>query len=400
MFAHEIKEAAFALKEHLIEIRRDLHRYPEPAREEFRTQEKVIAELKAIGITEMKTYYKTGVAATIRGEKPGKTIAIRADMDALNVTEETGLEFSSLNQGVSHACGHDGHVAMLLGAGRILYNMRTLLQGNVKLIFQPAEEDGLHGGGAQWMVNEGVLADDPQVDFIIGQHIAPNLRTGIIASKSGPIFATSDLFTIEIIGQGGHSSTPHLTKDPIVCAAQVVLALQTVVARNVDPLETVVLSIGVFEAGSRHNIIPDSARLIGSARSYTEENSALSRKRIREIVEGICQAHNQTAKIEFTKGYSSVINDAAMYEKAKHWGSNLVGKENFIVTRPLSSGEDFSNYLSDIPGVYFLIGAKYGEEEERILHSPTFTFDEDALPYGVMNFCSMAVNYLNEESAV
>ena len=395
MLAKEIKKEAFALKPHVIAIRRDLHRYPEPSQKEFRTQQKIIEELHAIGITELKTYYKTGVAAIIRGSELGKTIGIRADMDALYITENTGLAFSSANPGIAHSCGHDGHVAMLLGAARILFKLKDKIKGSVKLIFQPAEEDGLNGGGSQWMIKEGVLTDDPKVDFVIGQHLAPHIPAGYIASKSGPLFTTSDLFAIEILGKGGHSSAPHLAKDPIVCAAQVILGLQTIVSRNIDPFDTVVLSVCVVEAGKRHNVIPDTAKLVGSARSYSEESSFLCRKRIREIVEGICTANDLTSKISFTKSYGPVINDEEMFEKCKQWVAATIGEEFFIEAQPQSSGEDFSNFAAEIPGVYFLVGAKYGNGEPLVPHTPSFTFDEEALPYGIINLCAVALNYLN-----
>lgn len=394
----EIKEAALGLAVHVIEIRRDLHRHPEPSQQEFRTQRKIIEELHSIGITEIKKYYNTGLAAVIRGREPGKTIGLRADMDALYVEEDTGLEFSSVHPGIAHSCGHDGHVAMLLGAARILYDMRDNLKGCVKLIFQPAEEDGLNGGGSQWMIKEGVLTDDPSVDFVIGQHLAPHIPTGYIASKSGPLFTTSDLFSIEVIGKGGHSSTPQATKDPIVCAAQIILGLQTIVSRNIDPFDTVVLSICVVEAGKRHNIIPDNATLVGSARSYYESSSALCRKRIQEIVEGICQAGGLTSKITFTKSYGPVINDEQMFNKCKQWVSQVIGEQYFIQAQPLSSGEDFSNFTAQIPGVYFLVGAQFKDKEPLVPHSPSFTFDEDALVYGMINLCAVAVHYLHENA--
>ena len=396
MYEIEIRREALELKQHVIEIRRDLHRHPEPSQKEFRTQQKIIEELHAIGITEMKTYYTTGIAAIIRGKGFGKTIGIRADMDALYITEDTGLEFSSENAGIAHACGHDGHVSMLLGAARILYSMRDRFKGCVKLIFQPAEEDGLNGGGSQWMIKEGVLTDEPSIDFVIGQHLAPHIPAGYIASKSGPLFTTSDLFSIDIFGKGGHSSAPHFTKDPIVCAAQIILGLQTIVSRNINPADTVVLSICVVEAGKRHNVIPDTARLVGSARSYHEKSSALCRKRIQEIVDGICTAGGLTAKVSFTKSYGPVINDEEMFEKCKKSVSGVIGEKHFIQAQPQSSGEDFSNFTTEIPGVYFLVGAKFGDGEPLVPHSPSFTFDEEALPFGIMNLCVIAVNYLNE----
>lgn len=397
MLEQAIRAGVFAAKDRMVEIRRDLHRHPELSKKEFRTQQQIIDELQSIGITDIKKYYNTGIAAVIWGGFPGKTIGLRADMDALMIEETTGLPFASENPGVSHSCGHDGHVAMLLGAARVLYSFRDLLHGNIKLIFQPAEEDGLNGGGSKWMVEEGVLTHEPAVDFVIGQHIAPHLEAGVISSKAGPFFTTSDLFTIEVIGKGGHSSAPQNSRDPVVAAAQIVLALQTIVSRSVDPLDTAVLSIGIIEGGTRHNVIPDTVRLIGSGRCYTEENSALIKKRIREIVGGITSAMEMTANVTFKKSYGPVINDEELFEKCRGWSSAVLEPGKFIVAKtPNTGGEDFSNFSAHIPGVYFLVGARCVDGEQSGLHTGGFTFNEDALPWGAANLCAVAVNYLNE----
>ena len=399
MLEREVMEGAFAAKERMVEIRRDIHRHPELSQKEFRTQQKIIEELRSIGITEMKKYYNTGLAAVIRGAAPGKTIGMRADMDALPIEETTGLPFASQNPGVSHSCGHDGHVAMLLGAARVLYALRDRLRGNVKLIFQPAEEDGLNGGGSQWMVREGVMTNEPAVDFIIGQHVAPHLEAGVSSSKAGPFFTTSDLFTIEVIGREGHSSAPQNSRDPVVAAAQIVLALQTIVSRSIDPQDTAVLSIGIIEGGARHNIIPARVRLVGGARSYTEEISATVRKRMREIVSGVAAAMDLSAEIAFKKSYGPVVNDEGMFGKCRAWAGAVLEPGKFVEAKtPNAAGEDFSNFTSDTPGVYFLVGARCARGEQFEPHTGRFTFNEDALPWGAVNLCAVAVNYLNENA--
>lgn len=393
-----ICESAKAYSQEVIALRREFHRNPEPSREEKETQKRIIEELRKIGITEIKTYYNTGLAAVIRGGKPGKTIGIRADMDALYIEENTGLPFSSQNPGVCHACGHDGHMAMLLGAAKILYEMKESLHGNVKLIFQPAEEDGLNGGGSQYMIREGVLTDEPAVDFVIGQHIGPAFPAGQIVCKPGPFFSTSDLFTITVKGKGGHSAFPQTGRDPIVAQAQIVMALQTIVSRSTDPFDAVVISVGTVHGGTRHNIIPDTVTLSGSGRSFTEENSAMIRRRIGEICEGTARAMDLTVDVEFKKSYGPVFNDPEMFKRCAAWVRNVLGEDSFFEDqKPQMAGEDFANFSAVVPGVYFVVGAKCPDRQQYPLHSPKFVFNEDALYYGVCNLCAAAAGYLEAD---
>ena len=386
-------------KDHIIELRRAFHQHPEPSRQETESQQRILAELQDIGITEYKTYYNTGLAAVIRGGRPGPTIGIRADMDALYIEEATGLPFASKREGVSHACGHDGHMAMLLGAARVLYALRDRLRGNVKLIFQPAEEDGMNGGGSQHMIREGVLTDAPKVDFVIGQHIAPVYPVGSIVCRPGPFFSTSDLFTITIRGKGGHSAMPQLCRDPIVAQAQLVMALQTLASRSADPFDPVVVSIGMVNGGTRHNIIPDTVTLSGSGRSFTEESSAMVRRRVSEICAGVAAAMDLQIDVEFKKSYGPVINDRAMYARCAAWVRAALGPDAFVeADRPQMAGEDFANFSAAVPGVYFLVGAKCEDRPQYPVHSPGFTFDERALYYGVCNLCAVACGYLEAEA--
>jgi len=384
-------------KQRVIELRREFHRFPEPSREEKQSQARIIKELERIGITEIKTYYNTGLAAVIRGGHPGRTIGIRADMDALYVEESTGLPFSSENPGVSHACGHDGHMAMLLGAAMVLYEMKDELYGNVKLIFQPAEEDGMHGGGSQHMIREGVMTDAPAVDFVIGQHVAPVLPVGVISSRPGPLFSTSDLFNITVTGKGGHSAMPHLGKDPVVAAAQIILSLQSIVSRSADPFDPVVISVGKIAGGTRHNVIPNEVTISGSGRSFSEETSAMVRRRISAICNGVAEAMELNVDVEFKKSYGPVINDKKMYALCRDWVTSVLGEGCFVESdQPQMAGEDFANFSAAVPGVYFLVGSEYRDGTQYPPHAPGFTFDEGAMEYGVCNLCAVAVGYLAE----
>lgn len=398
MKARRILELAEERRESTVMLRRAFHCDAEPSRGEINTQKRIIAELYAIGITEIKRYYNTGVVAVIRGGFPGKTIAIRADMDALPIPEETGLPFTSINDGVSHACGHDGHMAMLLGAASVLWTLKTELHGNIKLIFQPAEEDGLNGGGSQYMINEGVLTDEPKVDFIIGQHIAPIYPVGTIVSKPGPFFSTSDLFTIKVTGKGGHSAMPQNGRDPIVAAAQLILAIQSITSRSISPFDPVAISVCTINGGTRHNIIPDFVTLSGGARSFSEETSALLRRRMSEICAGTGKMMGVSAEVSFKKSYGPVINDMDMYARCSDWVRRVLGDKAFVqADEPQMSGEDFANFSAIIPGVYFLVGAKCTDRHQYPPHSGKFTFDEDALYYGIVNLCAVACGYLQDD---
>ena len=389
-------EAAKRFFPSAVELRRYFHQNPEPSRFEEGTQKRIIEELGKIGITEIKTYYNTGVAAVIRGGRPGKTIGIRADIDALYVEEKTDLPFASRNPGVCHACGHDGHIAMVIGAAKVLWDIKDSLCGNVKLIFQPAEEDGMNGGGSQHMIREGVLTDEPAVDFVIGQHIAPVYEVGQILSRPGPLFSTSDLFTITVKGKGGHSAFPQQGRDPVVAQAQIVLALQTIVSRTRDPFDPVVISIGTVNGGTRHNIIPDTVTLSGSGRSFTEETSAMIRRRIREICDGVACAMDLKVDVEFKKSYGPVNNDREMYNRCAEWVRGVLGEDSFLeADRPQMAGEDFANFSAAVPGVFFLVGAKCRDREQHSLHSAYFTFDEEALYYGICNLSAVAAGYLS-----
>ncbi|MFW6410323.1 MAG: M20 metallopeptidase family protein, partial [Halanaerobiales bacterium] len=381
------------IKDWVVEIRRDIHRHPEPSQKETRTSKKVAKILKDLGVEVETGYYNTGVAGLIRGKNEGKTLGLRFDMDALEMEEKTELSFSSKNKGVMHACGHDGHTAMGLGVARILMQMRDKLQGNIKLIFQPAEEDAQSGGGAQYMIEEGVL-ENPQVNAMVGMHIWPKLNLGEIGTKVGTIMAASDPVTIDVIGKGAHASLPNMAVDPVVIGSQIVNNLQTIVSRNVDPFEQAVVTIGIFAGGTRYNTIPESVRLEGTVRTFSEEVRDKVYERIHTIAEKTAEAMGGEVDVNYIKSYPPTVNDEKMVNSVKKSIIELRGRENYVeIDRPASGGEDFAYFSRRVPSVYLWLG--YNKEGEEIYppHSPYFDFDEQALVYGIEAFCKIATDW-------
>lgn len=392
----KIMELAQQQYDFMVKTRRDIHQHPEPSTQEFRTQKLIVDELQAIGISEIKKYFNTGVAAVIRGAKPGKTIGIRADMDALLMDEKSGLPFASKIPGVAHACGHDGHTAILLATARVLWQLKNHFHGNVKLVFQPAEENGPQGGGAQYMIREGVLSDDPAVDFMTGLHVNNKYPVGKLISRRGATHAGSDPIYLDLYGVGGHASTPHLNKDPIVAAAQIIVALQTIVSRNINPFDSTVVGISMIQAGTRHNISPEHVHIRGTLRTFKEDVRKFAGKRITSIVENVAQAMDIRAELDIRWNYGPLMNDSAMYEHVRSWLVDLVGPENYIDQEfPNTGGEDFSYFASAVPSTYFWLGTQADDGVVISAHNPAFTFNEKGMPYGVGAFTKIALNYLN-----
>lgn len=393
----QIKQVTHELEEWLVELRRTIHRHPEVSNHEIQTQQLIRRELEAMGITEIKTYFNTGLAAVIRGGHPGPTLGMRADMDALKVTEETGLPYASEVPGVMHACGHDGHVTILLGVAKVLHTFRSELHGNVKLIFQPAEENGPQGGGAKYMIQEGVLTDEPAVDAITGLHILPNFPVGCMAGKANAAHAGSDPIYMDIVGRGGHASQPQQLHDPIVAAATIITSLQTIVSRNLSPFENAVLGISMIEAGTRHNIVPDRVHMRGTLRTFDPEVRSRIGKRIEEIVTCTAQAMDCKAELDIRWNYGPLVNDPSMYELAKTAISDILGPEGFLeVKEPMTFGEDFSYFAQEVPAIYLWLGGRIEDGKERVLHRSDYTFDERALSYGVCAMSKLAMEYLNQ----
>jgi amidohydrolase len=394
----EIKALAQQQQEYMVRIRRDIHQNPEPSTKEFRTQQLVIDELKKIGITEIKKYFDTGVAATIRGGKPGRTIGIRADMDALLMDEKSGLPFASKTPGVAHTCGHDGHTAILLGTAHVLNKIKNTLCGNVKLIFQPAEENGPQGGGAQYMIKEGVLTDEPAVDFMIGLHLNNNYSVGQVISRNGVTHAGSDPFYLDIYGVGGHASKPHLIKDPIVAAAYIITALQTVISRNISPFDNAVVGVSMIEGGTRHNIVPEKVHIRGTIRSFNDDTRRIIGDRITAIVNNVAIAMDVRADLDIRWNYGPLKNDPQMFEQVKTWVEDIVGKENFVTQEfPNTGGEDFSYFASTVPSVYFWLGSQEQDGVVKLAHSPNFNFNENCMQHGVIAFTRIVLGFLNNK---
>ena len=369
---------------HAVEIRREIHRHPELGFEETNTQAIVERELDAIGI-EHRRVAKTGVVGIVRGAHSGHVTGLRADMDALPITEDSGEECASHIAGKMHACGHDSHTAMLLGAARVLQESRDTLHGTAVLLFQPAEEGP---GGAQPMIDEGAL-DHPRVEAVTMLHVDPRLPTGAIGITPGPVNAAADEFHITIRGKGGHGAYPHKAVDVIPCAAAMVLALQNVAARETDPLASIVVTIGTIEGGYRNNVIADRVLMTGTLRTHDAEIRTAASEKIRRIVEHVAAAYGATADLKMLLGYPPVVNDAELAESF----ADYARANGFTVERPASTmgGEDFAYFAQRVPGVMVRLGI-YNEAVGSVHsgHSPQFRLDEGAIPTGIAALVAFA----------
>lgn len=376
-----------------IEFRRVLHLNPELSTEEYETSKRIQEKLDEFNIQYQTGFAGTGVLGIIKGEKEGKIIAIRADIDALPITEASDEDFTSLNEGVMHACGHDAHTSMLLHAGKILNENKDKIKGTILLIFQPAEELS-PVGGAKRMLEDGVF-DEYTPDMVLAQHVWPDLEVGKFGVMAGPIMGNSDRFKITITGSGGHASMPHSTTDAIIVANQVVSALQTIVSRNADPMQPAVVTVGRFDAGSKHNVIAETAELEGTIRTQSDATKALTKKRFFEIVEQVTAAMGAAVEIEFYDGYPATVNDIEWAAQLKKSINNLYGEESTPALLPSLAGEDFSRFLKEYPGVYYWLGTSVGEGQKP-LHNPAFRLNEDAFKYGITAMVNMAVDSLNK----
>ena len=378
------------IRQEIVDLRRDFHQHPEIALKEFSTAKKVDGILKGLEIETKMMVNRTGVRGILRGSLPGKTIALRADLDALPVQEETDLPYKSKNAGAMHACGHDAHVAMLLGAAMVLAEWKKELNGNVVFIFQPAEETG---DGAKPMIEEGVLEG---VDGIFGLHVYVPMGFGILGYKPGPFMAAGDFFDVKIMGKGGHGGLPHLAIDPIAIAANAISTLQTIVSREVDPLESAVVSICKMEAGrGAYNIIPDSATFGGTIRSHSPELREYLSRRLKEILEGVTSAMRGSYEFNLMSKFPAVINEEKMTELVVKVAQGLLGKDKVSQMKPLMGSEDFSYYLQKIPGTFVFLGVE--NKEKGIIypqHHPRYDIDEDILPIGAALHVAVAQEYL------
>lgn len=374
----ELRALVEAQKDWIIEKRRQLHRIPERGFQEFKTQRVVMDALDEIGIPYQTE--RTWVVGLIEGAYPGETVALRADMDALPIEEPEGCAFRSEHPGMMHACGHDAHAAILLGAAKVLWSLRDQLHGRVKLLFQPAEESE---GGAEPMVIAGAM-ENPHVDRIYGLHVMSRLPLGMVETRPGTLNASTDTVCLTINGVGGHGAYPESCTDAIVCAAQIICALQTLVSRNVSPLQSAVLTLGVIQGGTAQNIICDKVEIRGTLRTANREIRAMMKQRIRETVTGIAAAMGCSADVNIIPGYAALVNDEAEAARVHRIAAKLFGEEHFTEkSEPSMGGEDFSFFCDCAPGAFFHIGCTKPENlPAPPLHSKDFFLEEDCLLTG------------------
>ncbi len=389
----DIKEKVENIKDYIIEMRRHFHQNPELSLEEFETTKKIVNELEKMGI-EVSTFKDglTGCIGTIKGAKEGKTLLLRADIDALSVHEQTNLEFASRVDGKMHACGHDCHAAMLLGVAKILSEMKDKFSGNIKLFFQAAEEIGL---GAKLSIEQGVMDN---VDACYGVHVTPRFESPKINMQYGERMAATDVFKLTVEGTSSHGSSPHLGHDAIVASAAIITALQTIVSRINNPLKPAVVTIGTIKGGQRFNIIANEVIMEGNVRTFDEIFRKEIETHIREIAESVAKAHSCTAKLEYRYGTGVVLNkDKNLVDIAQNAVKKLYGEDSLVEMEKITGGEDFSLLMEKAPGIFGYIGTRNPKVpgSEKINHHECFTVDEDALIRGTAVAVQFALDYLN-----
>lgn len=402
----DLAEAVEAVTPEIVEIRHWIHRNPELGNREVETARRVAEHLRSLGLEVTADVAHTGVVAVLRGGRPGPVVAVRADMDALPVTEQTDLPFKSTRRteylgqevGVAHACGHDIHTSVALGVASVLASMRDELTGTVKFLFQPAEEGPPPGekGGASLMIEEGVLDTEPRPEAIFGLHSFPDLEVGQLGYQEGPAMAAVDHFLIEIRGKQSHGAYPHLSVDPVVMASQTVMALQTIRSRNLPALEPSVVTVGIVRGGERFNIIPGSVHLEGTVRTFRPEIREEVQRRMREIVDGITRAGGGSFDLEYRSNAPATINDAELARRVRPAMESAVGAEHVIEVEPTMAGEDFAYFAHRIPGFYFRLGVVAPGTESGGLHTPTFRASDDAIPVGIRAMASVVLAYLED----
>jgi amidohydrolase len=377
----------------LVALRRDLHRHPELSWQERRTQEVVLERLRTWGLEDVRPIADTGATALVLGARPGRTPLWRADMDALPIQERNEVEYASTVPGVMHACGHDGHVAIALGLARLLHKGRRELAGNVRFVFQPAEESA---GGAQRCIEAGVL-EEPAVEAALGLHIAADAPLGTIVVMAGPAFAAPTAIAVTIRGRGGHAAQPHQAVDAIVVAAQAVAALQTVVSRSTDPSDTVVLTIGTIEGGERHNIIAEQVRMTGTIRTFDDKVLARTLKRVEGVLAGVTAAMGAEYEFSHYTSCPMLVNDSAMTALVEREARAFLGEESTLRWPPSTGADDMACFLEKVPGCYFFLGAQPRERSRRFPHHhPRFDFDERALTVGLELALRLVEAYLRQ----
>lgn len=396
-----IAQAAEGLRAQLITQRRDFHMHPELSNREERTSRIVAERLRALGLEDVKTGVgKYGVTALLRGARPGPVVAVRADMDALPVSEVNDVPYKSQTPGVKHACGHDAHTTVELGVAEVLSKMKDEIKGTIKFIFQPAEEGAPPGeeGGARLMIKEGVM-ENPRPSAIFGLHTLPSIEAGQIAYHSGPAMASSDRFLITIRGKGSHGAQPHAGIDSVVVAAECVMALQTIRSRRIDPQEPLVISVGKIEGGTRYNIIAGEVKMEGTMRTLSEEVRQRAQTLMRETLQSITAAYGATFELKFDEGAAVTFNEPRLVEETLPVMRRIVGADNLLSIKPFMPAEDFSYFQKVSPGFYYFLGV--GNRAKGITagwHTPDFDIDEESLVVGVKVMSNVLLDYLDRNA--
>lgn len=388
-----ISQAA-ALRDEVIAARRDFHKHPELGFQEVRTGAIVANALTELGMEVQRGVGKTGVIGLLEGAHDGPTVLVRADMDALPIMEATEADYASLTPNVMHACGHDGHTAIALGVAKLLAGKRDQIHGRIKFVFQPAEEIA---GGAKAMVGDGALSD-PRPDVTLGLHLWNNLPIGTLGVADGPVMAGSSTFQIRITGKGGHAAAPHMGIDPVICAAHVITALQTIVSRTLDPLDTGVVSVTTVHAGEAHNVIPETAEMKGTIRYFKTEVRDMMERRMNEVIEHVCAGLGCVGTLYMQHLTLPVTNNPEVAERCRDTFAGLSGVTTLDTTIRTMGAEDVGMFMDDVPGMYFFVGARDMTASEYYgHHHPKFTFDEEALPFSVGLLAAAVGSYVLED---
>jgi amidohydrolase len=394
-----IDRLAADLHAKVVETRRDIHRHPELGYRETRTAALVADRLRALGFEDVRSGVgKTGVTAYLKGGRPGKLVAVRADMDALPIPELIDVPYKSTVEGVKHACGHDAHVAIALGVAEVLSKMRAELRGTVLMLFQPAEEGDPDGGrtGALRMLDDGLFSTKPAAIF--GLHVLPTIDAGTIGLNIGPAMASADRFTLTVIGQKTHGAYPHTGIDPVPIAAQIVMALQTIPSRQINATSPTVVSVGEIKGGNRFNIIADQVTLTGTVRTLSKDGPATVKARMTQIADGVTKAHGATFKLDYVEGASVTFNEPALARQTRVVLEAVAGPGKVIEAPPQMGAEDFSYYQQQVPGVFYFLGVR--NEAKKItamIHTEYFDLDEAALELGVRTMSAAVVDYLQRD---
>ncbi|TDX48897.1 M20 metallopeptidase family protein [Orenia marismortui] len=389
----KMKEEALKIKEEIIKIRRLIHANPELGFEEWQTSKLVSAYLNSLGLEVQEGIAKTGVVGFLEGNNRNKVLAIRADMDALPIQEQNKFEYKSKNKGKMHACGHDAHTAMVLGVAKLLSKFKAELEGSVKFIFQPNEEQSKIPGGADTMIEEGVL-ENPRVEAILGIHVNPQIEVGSVGIKEGSIMAATDKFKIIVKGEGGHGAAPHETIDAIIIAADIVQNLQAIVSRRISPVEPVVLTIGKVCGGESYNVIADEIQIEGTVRTVNPEIREQIPMLMEQTIDGVTDIFGGDYRFDYQFGHSVLNNNRELTNLVTEVSKIIIGEEKSIILKnPLMAGEDFASYTKEVPGFFLHLGVKNSERKIYPWHHSKFNLDEEALPIGTAILAQSAIEY-------